>query len=425
MTEPISREQLISEGWRPFYDPVIEKEFILCPPVPLEFVEHKDAPLFHDPEKGREVIYNLINKIAEDPENFKFTEEVLDIYRQASLVSLWFFLKFVAGYSGPYNGLNDSLHIDMCNYRQRQLKPGARGAFFIFRSGFKSTIATHGANAWEIIRDPNIRIGMISSKEEMAQLFMHATMAIFKSNELVRDLFPEWCPELTEEKEVKGGYNWTKKSFTCPARTRDLPEPTMKCAGAAGSSQGIHADLLSIDDIVGEKQLNAFHEASEEMLKIKNWMEANTETLLISPIYSRVFLAATRYSLDDPYEAIMANAYEQIGCWDEVPYVVNPDGVWSCYYRQAVERGRLVFPEKITFEFSVSNIRTSPIIIVRLNSKALPVVKLWIFGFMISPVTVTTAGEAKLPELTHAIELIDELIATGSTVGKISPPKTP
>ena len=349
--QTVTREELLEEGWRPFHDDILDEDLLLCPPVELEFVRHKKAPMFDDIAEGRQIIYHLMTAMTEDPEHFEFTEEILEIYRQASLVSLWFFLKFVAGYSGPYNDLNDSLHIDMCNYRQRQLQPGARGAFFIFRSGFKSTIATHGANAWEILREPNIRIGMVSSKVEMAQMFMYATMRIFDSNELIEILFPEFVPEKNAEGSVKNGIDWTNKQFTIPARTRQMPEPTMKCAGAAGSTQGIHCDLLSIDDVVGEKQLNAFHEASEEMIKITNWVKSNVETLLISPKYSRVFLAATRYSLDDPYEHIMWDAFEHIGSWDEVPYVINPDGVWSVYYRQAVEKGRLSFPEKISFRF--------------------------------------------------------------------------
>ena len=348
--EPISRDQLISEGWRPWYDEILDETILLAPPVELEFVQHPKAPLFQDPEKGRLIILKLVSDMATNPD-FQFTEEVLEIYRQASLVSLWFFLKYVAGQYGPYDGLNDSLHIDMCNYRQRQLHPGARGAFFIFRSGFKSTIATHGANAWEILRDPQIRIGMISSKVEMAEMFMHSTMRIFDSNPLMFLLFPHYCPARNEDGQIKNGKQWTNKSFTTPARSGTLPEPTMKCAGAAGSAQGIHCDLLCVDDIVGEKQLNAFHDANDEMVKIDNWMRNNSETLLISPKYSRVFLAATRYSLSDPYEKIMWSAHEHIGCWDNVPYTINPEGVWSVYYRQAVEHDRLTFPEKITFAF--------------------------------------------------------------------------
>ena len=276
-----SRDELLQEGWRVTYDEILEKEVIVCPRINLEYVQHPRAPMFKNKPRADKMINALIKRMIEQGENFVITDFVAEIYRQASLVSLWFFLKFVAGYSGPYNGLNDSLHRSMCNYRQRQIKPGARGAFFIPRSCYKSTIATHGANAWEILRDPNIRIGMVSSKLEMAEMFMHATMRIFDSNELVRELWPDWCPELNAEGKPKDGVGWTNRIMICPARTRDMPEPTMKCAGAAGSTQGIHADLLSIDDVVGEKQLNAFHEASDEMIKITNWIESNTETLLI------------------------------------------------------------------------------------------------------------------------------------------------
>ena len=344
-------DQLLSEGYRIDHDEVLQEYRLLAPPVPLEFVDHPDAPLFKDHDQGRQIIQQLIEDIQRDPISFEFTPEVIDIYRQAGLVSLWFFLKFIAGFSGPYNDLNDSLHVSMCNYRQRQLAPGTRGAFFIFRSAFKSTIGSHGANGWEIYRDPNIRIIMISSKMDMAEQFMQSTMRIFDSNPLMELIAPEFVPEKDENGKVRNGINWTDHKFICPARSRYMPEPTMKCGAAGGSTQGLHGDLLSIDDIVGEAELNSEHSSTSEMIKKANWLDSNVETLLINPKYSRVFLSATRYAIDDPYESIMENSKEHLGNWDDVPYELNPKGVWTTYYRQAVEHDRLILPEKVDFEF--------------------------------------------------------------------------
>lgn len=340
-------ETLRSEGWRDFYEELTKTTILIPPPVLLEFVPHKDAPMFSDRDKS----IDLINHVLENWAEVVRTDEGVDIIRQACLVNLWFFLKYVGSYNGPYGDLTDHLHIDMCNYRQRQLHAGARGGCFISRSMFKSTVMTHGALTWELLRDPNLRIGLCSSKAEMSEEFMHVVQKNFESNELIRTLFPDHCPSLHPETGEVTQPNWTMKKMIMPNRTKQLQGPSIKCIGALASAQGNHFDLLAIDDLVGEKQLNSQHSASEEMIKITNWLNSNQDTLLVSPKSGRVFIAATRYAVDDAYEQLFQDCKEMVGFWDEVPYKINPDGVWSIYYRMAVEKDRLIFPEKVDQKF--------------------------------------------------------------------------
>jgi len=344
MTEVLD---LVSEGWRTGIHP-LGHEIQIPPEIPIEFVPHKDAPIFNNAEDAQLIIDHLISEM--DSDNPQLTTEVVELTRQASLVSLWFFLKSIAGHSGPYSDLTDHLHRDMCNYRQRQMAPGSRGAIFISRSMYKSTITTHGANAWELIRDPNLRIGMIASKMDMSQQFMWATQRIFDDNELVAALFPEFVPKRGQKGNILTP-RWNAVEMVLPNRTRNMPEASIKCMGAGGATAGNHFDLLNVDDLIGEKQLNADHVASEEMLKIGNWFNSNQDTLLVSPATSRVFLAATRYAPDDAYEQLFQDCKEMVGYWDELPYKINPEGQWSIYYRMAVERDKLIFPEKVDHKF--------------------------------------------------------------------------
>ena len=65
--------------------------------------------MLSDPKKA--VLYlDQLGKEASS-ENFQATDEVKDLMRQASLVSLWFFLKFVAGFAGPFDKLNRFVNI--------------------------------------------------------------------------------------------------------------------------------------------------------------------------------------------------------------------------------------------------------------------------------------------------------------------------
>jgi len=319
----------------------------------LEILPHPDVKT----EWTHFKLVDLIHQMGEPDFDIAANRAIL---REASLINLWFFLRMIASYSGPYSKLTETLHVDMCNIRQRMMTPGYRGAVFIPRSMFKSTIFTHGAGAFEILRDPNIRIGIVSAKVELSAMFMIAIQRIFDSNPLVAYLFPEFIPTKNAEGQIAKENKWSKTETIIPARTRDMPEPTVKPIGAGGNTQGNHFDLLLADDLVGEAQLDSGHLVSAEMTKIGNWFDSNSETLLITPSESRCILSATRYAINDAYEFIFDDLAEMIGYWEGMPYTVHkgdpeaendPPGQWSVYYRQALEYDEPIFPEKVDKAF--------------------------------------------------------------------------
>jgi intein/homing endonuclease len=88
---------------------------------------HREAPDFTSVEASQKRIIDLFNDItgAHPTVGLRST---LDMMRQAGLVNLWFYLKVIAGFSGPYSDLDDTLNLDMCNWRQSDscMAPGAR-----------------------------------------------------------------------------------------------------------------------------------------------------------------------------------------------------------------------------------------------------------------------------------------------------------
>lgn len=328
----------VPAGWR-------EQGGILVPPaVQMEFAPHPDAPLFTGKKESNDAIDELIAKRHE-----KLTDDLLELFRQAGLVSLWIFAKHILGASGPYTLLNDHLHMSMCNFRQRLLDSGARGAFLIPRSCLKSTIGTHGADTWEIIRNPNIQIGIVGATKPDARDFLSVIKANFEQNELFRLLYPEHAPQINSEGVVTQD-NWTQDSIITPARTRYFQSGTVTVLGAGGSTAGKHFDLLNVDDLVSEKQLNADHVITSDMVKAKNWFMNNSDTLLVDPVHSRIFLAATRYAVDDAYDWIAEDAGPRSeGYFEELPDQCQPteEGAWDVYYRQAVEYDQPLYPEKL------------------------------------------------------------------------------
>ena len=330
---------------REIFDPVINETYTIPDPTPLEIVPHPSAPLFSRGEEGLLTLQHLATQLQSP--GLVLTNEIIELVQQASKVSLYFFLKYIAGAYGPYSDITDHIHADVCNFRQRQLQAGSRAAVFLPRSFFKSTICTHGAITWELLRDPNLRVGLVAANKEMAEQFMLPTKVTFEENPLFSALFPDYCPRKSESGKVIDG-DWSSTKITLPNRTINADVPSIKCLGAGGAAAGNHFDLLSVDDLVSDKELDASRSATSEMLKKGQWFSSNQDTLLVSPRTSRVFLAATRYAIDDPYEDIFQEIKTQYGYWDELPYEINEEtGIWDVYYRMAIEQDEYIFPEKM------------------------------------------------------------------------------
>lgn len=312
----------------------------------IRLVPHVNAPLVGLVDANA-MFLEAINLIGQNTTHWNADD--VSLVRQISLSNLFFFLKYVAGFSGPYAQLRDDLHMEMCNWRQDALEPGSWSAGFVPRSTYKSSTWTHGATAWELTRNPDLRVGIFSCILDRSLEFMHTVQRTFDSNDLFAFLFPAHVATKSARDT-----RWNDSLAIMPNRSRNFPEPSLKPHTAGGSTQGIHVDLAVFDDIVGDSQLNAARQATAEMERISNWFSASLRTLLISQARSRVTLAATRYSIDDPYERIMSDARTHDGDWHALEtYYPRPNerGRWRVYYRSAICDEQSIFPESYSVEF--------------------------------------------------------------------------
>jgi hypothetical protein len=274
--------------------------------------------------------------------------DVLEIIRQLSFVNLFFFEKFVLGCKdgGPYDKLTYDLHLDMCNWRQSHycMDAGVKAAGFISRSFYKSTVWTHGADTWEILRNPNIRIRIVNAVAERAQSFMRSIKLNFEKNHFVRILFPEYCPSSRTER-------WNENEIVMPNRTKTYPEPTVKAVGVGGASAGDHHDIIDIDDIITVEDLNVNRTAGVGMERSKNWFKSNVIPLMISPQESRVIVKGTFYSIDDVYMTEIVPLCKTLrGFLDQDFIKPDPKGVWHLYYRDAVENDKAICSSIMSIE---------------------------------------------------------------------------
>lgn len=311
-------------------------------PVPIEIVTHPLAPLYGvDPEVNTRFLTEAID-VMHRPQ---IPSDKVDLIRQTGYVSLWFFTKYIAGFSGPFNKMTTHLHVSMANYRQRLLRPGARGAMFIPRSHYKTALATEAGSGWEILRWPDIKIRITNAISDIAHDFMHSVQRIFDDNALVAFLYPHlYVGNPTSQPR------WNDSEMVSPGRTRRAREATIEAGGVGGGIEGHHYDLHVVDDMIGQKSLNSSQMSAAEMERARNWFWNNEKSLLQSVRDSRVIVIGTRYAIDDVYDDILRRA-RSISGYDIGDFEPDPEkGVWDVYYRAAVEDGQVIFPENWTIE---------------------------------------------------------------------------
>ena len=302
---------------------------------PYSIRPHERAPLFKEEAGAASVFRDVISELKSP--SLTFNAELTDLVRQLGLSSLWFYLSCILAPFGPYDALADPVSIDMCNFRQSDqwMRPGATAAAFIPRGFYKTTIFTHGGVSWDILREPDTRAVIVNGIYDKAQEFFTQVCRNYDSNPLVAMLYPEFVP-------AKRG-KITSDMFILPNRTRSFPEPTLRCLGLTGASEGGHYTDINMDDLVGLDSVDQGRNSNAGMETAKKWFRTNRRALRLSR-ESRVRVVATRYAVDDCYEDIYK------GCKTVTGYTggdlqPNKEGEWDIYYRLVEEDGIFIRPD--------------------------------------------------------------------------------
>jgi hypothetical protein len=300
---------------------------------------HPEAPLFTTQERGQQVIKDLIVDINSGLLSTDFTR-LIEVIRQASLVSLFFFLKYVV--AGQFAFLTETLHLDMCNFRQSPhcMSPGSKVAVFMGRGFGKTTIFSTGGLAWELWRNPSLRTSIFSAKEPKAKAFFATISDFFETHPLVDLLSPG---------HRIGRNEGTKSEFRLANAKVRYTEPTLSYYGISGAVAGGHFDILDIDDPVGEQDTVGDYDPGLSMDAVKRWLALNTSALLVSKSESRVFVVGTRYGPGDAYTGIWEDCKAFYGYTPASAKVVE-GGNWVVYYRNIIEDGVATNPFIMTVE---------------------------------------------------------------------------
>lgn len=162
----------------------------------------------------------------------------------------------------------------------------------------KSTTITVNYVVWRIVRDPNVKIKIVSKSQRMAEDFLlqvkeRLTAPVYA--DLQRDFGPE------------GGYasnaaSWKANRFYVSSDIRDAEQkdPTCEALGIRGQIYGARADVLILDDCVDSINVGDF----EKQIR---WIQG----MLMNRLGRNgvLLVVGTRIAAQDMYSELMTPAY--------------------------------------------------------------------------------------------------------------------
>jgi hypothetical protein len=186
----------------------------------------------------------------------------------------------------------------------------------------KSALIAYRA-AWELTRDPTLRILYISSTSNLATKQLK-----FIKDILTSDTYRLFWPDMIEKEDVKRE-KWTEREISVdhPKRKDEaIRDPSIFTAGLTSNIVGMHCDIAIMDDVV--VQGNAYTEEGRSKVKDQYGLLSSVES-----VGAREWVVGTRYHPKDLYSDLVQMEVEE---YDELGNVSKATPLFEVYER-AVE----------------------------------------------------------------------------------------
>lgn len=151
----------------------------------------------------------------------------------------------------------------------------------------KSSQISVGRVLWEIGRNPNIRILIVSAASGIAKKIIKAIKGYIENSIEYRMVFPHVVPDKTD---TTG--RWREDSFNIK-RTTFSKDPTVQAVGFEGTVMGSRSDLVVIDDYLTPE--STYSDRSRE--KSYRWLKSTIEGRKTA--HSRLWFIGNAWHADD------------------------------------------------------------------------------------------------------------------------------
>ncbi len=156
----------------------------------------------------------------------------------------------------------------------------------------KSTLYSFLLPLWEMVRNPEIRILLVSKTLDLSSRFITTLRQEIESNPSLRTLYGELKPDKPRA--------WNREALFL-RRNRNIREPTVRALGLFGSCAGLRADLIVADDII-DSETCAFKNQRD---RVHQWFLSELTPILEAE--GRMIVVGTRKHHDDLYSRLMNN----------------------------------------------------------------------------------------------------------------------
>lgn len=163
------------------------------------------------------------------------------------------------------------------------------------REHYKSTIITFAGIIQEIIRNPEITVGIFSHTKPISKAFLSQIQQEFEKNDDLKSIFPQ----VFYKNPQKESPSWSQDVGITVRRVSNPKEKTIEAWGLVdGSPVSKHFDLIVYDDVVTPASVST----PEQIQKTTTAWELSDN---LGKAGGRKWHIGTRYSYADTYETIM------------------------------------------------------------------------------------------------------------------------
>ena len=233
--------------------------------------------------------------------------------RRLAEASLPYFFRLIQD-----DGYIDDVHLDMGRHIQTECKDGKTSRILLImpRGSYKTTFATKFFPLWLAIRNPNVRVLIVSNTQSNAKQKVSEIRSMITTHPIVRALWPDILPNRDR---------WSDTSAMLQ-RTGPFSEGTFESAGTRTKLTGRHYDWIIEDDTVAPDLDDIKEEivlpSREDIDQAIGWHKLATP-LLIDPFTGGRLVVGTRWCYDDLIE-----------------YVEKKEESYAVFSRKAIENGK-------------------------------------------------------------------------------------